>query len=369
MTFDFLLGPAALGFSQGLLRRLDPTRLCDDCRGLSGTEVNALGLAYALAAQGHTVCAWSYWTQEALCRTEKSCVHFLQLTEREHHIARADVAIAFHDPQPLRLWQARQKFVWHQTITPPDYLSMRYDTVDGYISATLHNAWWLSRYTPPEASWSVIANGWDFGTYCTPAPVPGRLVYHTSPERGLHVLLKAMPLIHARVPEAHLVIWCRLETAMEHHRALWEQIRDGLETCAPYVEVHGQGGSRNQVLQALAQAAVFAYPSEPNMPCEVMPMSVLEACAAGVPVVAAPSDKFEKAFGRAIDVSPSPPSGHLDAFVDRVCRVLTDPGWALSRRERGQHLANRLTLDKTASHLVSLCTRTKRQGRLSARSA
>jgi len=66
---DFLLGPAALGFSRGLLRRLDPARLCDDPRGLSGTEVNALGLAYALAAQGHTVRVWSYWTQEALCRT------------------------------------------------------------------------------------------------------------------------------------------------------------------------------------------------------------------------------------------------------------------------------------------------------------
>ncbi len=353
MTFDFLLGPYALGFLEGEVRRLNPLGLCDDPRGLSGTEVNALGLAHALADLGHEVRLWSSWTEE-VCREGAGRLLFRQLADGQSGPP-AEVAIAFHDPQPMRAWQAPYKLIWHQTVTPPEYVSMRRDQVDGYISATLHNAWCLSQYASPSTPWKVIANGWNFGTYCRPHPVPGRLFYHTSPERGLHVLLNALVLIQRQVPKAHLVVWCRLETARGHHDAIWQQIVTGLRACGESVEVHGEGGSRNQVLQALSTAQVFAYPSEPNAPCEVMPMSVLEACATGVPVVCAPSDKFDKAFGKAIDVCPAPPSAHLETFVAHVCRVLTEPRWAQTLRERGVHFAAKRTFNDAAAHLLEWC--------------
>ena len=127
MIFDFLLGPVALGTSHGVVRRLDPTRLGEDPRGLSGTEVNVLGLAFALARLGHEVRLYSHFAHEVVHETPTGRLLFRELTPRGCAPG-ADVAIAFHDPQPLRSWEAPCKFMWHQTVCPPDHLADRKST-------------------------------------------------------------------------------------------------------------------------------------------------------------------------------------------------------------------------------------------------
>lgn len=348
MLIDFLLSSYALGFSHGEVRRLDPARLCEDPRGLSGTEVNALGLAFTLARQGCGIRIVSEVVQTQLVDN----VLFDDFQGRWQWPS-ADLAIAFHDSTPLLTSEAPRKMVWHQTIQPLHSDRLPEESVDLYISATERNACLLGQLTGGKP-WAVIPNGWDFGQYHAYTPIPGRMIYHTSPERGLHVLLRALPTIRARVPSAHLDIWCRMETAQGHHPQIWAEIEQGLEVCKDYITVHPNGGSRNQVLAALAQASVFAYPSEPPMPCEVMPMAVMEACATGVPVVTAPSDGFEAAFGNALVNTLEPPSAHLESFTRCVCAVLDEPRLGQECGYVGKKWAQRHTFAASAQRFLEV---------------
>ncbi len=349
MILDFLLDKAALGFySNGEVRTLNPLSLCTDTRGLTGTEVNAFGLAHTLAGLGHHVRVWShYGIPEDIIHTtdEGGSLEYRNLPLRER-MALPDVAVAFHDARPIQWWQARLKVVWHQTIQPPFLKDAQYPCVDLYLSATNHNAAHLCQYTNGKP-WRVVPNGWDYGAYPQPQPVPGRLFYHTSPERGLHVLLKALPLIQREVPEAHLVAWSNLEH-IRAHPPQYHAILEGLEACNALVTLHPHGGSRQDVLASLATATLLAYPSEPPMPCEVMPVSIMEACALGVPVVTAPSDGFEKAFNGALLTSPSPPSRHLDAFVEKVVALLRNGALRDMRSRRERLWAAGVTFTRTA---------------------
>src|SRR6266850_1608154 len=350
MLFDFLLSPYALGHAQGQVRALDASALCLDPLGLTGTEVTAFGLARVLARQNHAVRFYTCWRVHGQILPGLSA----------HQIASgpvldeiADVAVAFHDASPLTGWPAAIRLAWHQTVTPPNSERMAQEPVDAYIACTDVSAQHLSKLTP-NIPWYTVSNGWDYGVYPLPRPVEGRIFYHTSAERGLHLLLNAYPLIRRRVHKAHLVVYTRLATVKDHHPDLWHAMEDEMYQPGMSLELHPEGASRNVVLEALSRAQVLAYPSEPNMPCEVMPLSVMEACALGVPVVTAPSDGFELAFDKAIDICPSPPSQHLETFAQHVVHVLTDYKWRHDLGRRGKMWARKHMFLHTAREFLTV---------------
>lgn len=357
MIFDFILSECALGFdTQGQVRALDPSRLCDDPRGLSGTEVNALGLAHALAAKGHVVRLYSFLTSPGL-RIVKMQDNLWAYDMRAALVLEpATVAIAFHDSRPLAAWRAQYKIAWHQTLAPPFAEHLFHPSINLYLSATMENAVHLCDHYAPQGLWGSIPNGWDFGEYPVfHEPIPGRLVYHTSAERGLWLLLEALPTIKAAVPETHLEIYCRRQYLTRCYPAVAQAITKALYPCQAYVTWHEEGVSRNAVLRALSAASVFAYPSEPPQPCEVMPMAVAEACALRVPVVTAPSSHFEDVFRNAgLMLCPTPPSEHLDIFAEHVIAMLTRPELQQKARSSATTWASAHTFSKLSEELLTL---------------
>ena len=349
MLFDFLLSAYSLGYSQGQVRAFDASALCTSPRGLTGTEVTMFGLAEKLASLGHAVRVYTCWKAEGVIAPRLEAYQIAAGYNGDD----ADVAVAFHDASPLSGWPAPIRLCWHQTVIPPHSERMAQEPVDAYIASTEVSAQHLSKLTP-DIPWYTVPNGWDYGLYPEARAVPGRIFYHTSAERGLHLLLKAYPLIRRRVHKAHLVVYTRLETVKNHHSALWHEIEDEMGQPGMSLELHPNGAARNVVLEALARAQVLAYPSEPDMPCEVMPLSVMEACALGVPVVTAPSDGFEQAYGNALDVCPSPPSTHLETFAQHVVEVLTNYYWRHDLGRRGNQWAKSHTFARTAQLFLAV---------------
>jgi len=350
MVFDFLLSAYSLGHTQGQVRALDATALCTSPRGLTGTEVTMFGLACALEKLGHIVRIFTYWIPESLLFSPD---HYYQIAAGPELDEIAHIAVAFHDASPLTGWPACVRLCWHQTVQPPFVERMALEPVDAYIASTDVSAQHLSRLTP-DTPWYTVPNGWDYGVYPEARAVPGRIFYHTSAERGLHLLLKAYPLIRRRVHKAHLVVYTRLETVQQHHPTLWHEIEDEMWQPGMSLELHPGGASRNVALEALSRAQVLAYPSEPDRPCEVMPLSVMEACSLGVPVVTAPSDGFELAFGNALDTCSSPPSEYLEEFAEHVIHMLTNYKWRHAFGRRGKQWARGYTFAHTAKQFLAV---------------
>lgn len=129
----------------------------------------------------------------------------------------------------------------------------------------------------------VLANpAPDFGEL-PPLPSGARLVTiaRLHPDKGLDVLLRALAELRAAAqPDAELVILGSPQTGWEQYPAklrydIHELGLDGAVTFA---------GQVSEVAPALFEAAVYVQPSRPRT--EVMPLAILEAMAAGRPIVA-----------------------------------------------------------------------------------
>lgn len=323
----------------------DPSRLCDDPRGLSGTEMPMFAMAFELSRMGHDVtvfsrfqAGWAYGLTEL---SENLPAAFLDLLEVSRQ-PEADIAIAFHDARRLKDWPAKRKVALHQSYEFPNERLDGWDFADLYLTATEACARYHTELRGKP--FHVVPNCWDFGTYKPWNPTPGRIVFTTSVDRGAHRLLEVFPEIRRRVPEAHIMMLSRGSPGL-----MGLTSTDGVTLLPPQ--------SRNQVLELLSTASVLAYPCDPPVRCEVFPMSVTEACAAGVPVVMTDDEGLRELFDGGPDFGPSIrecPSAWREDFVNRVCRALTEPDWAYALSKSGKRWAAPFTAEAATRRLLEV---------------
>jgi glycosyltransferase involved in cell wall biosynthesis len=316
----------------------DPSRLCDDPRGLSGTEMPMFAMADELSRRGHDVTVYSRFLSDGKSSYSPDRTRFSDLDWPKG--GEADIAIAFHDARRLKSWPAKRKVALHQSYEFPNERLDGWDFADTYLTATEACARYHTELR--GKAFHVVPNCWDFGTYHPWRPIPGRIVFTTSVDRGAHRLLEVFPEIRKRVPGAHIMMLSRGSPGLM-----------GLTSSDGVTLLPEQ--SRNQVLELLSTASVLAYPCDPPVRCEVFPMSVTEACAAGCPVVLAPKDQLEELFTGAVLMCPpvSQPKWQ-DAFVVGVTEVLTDPSFATHVSERGKQWALPFTAKNATDRLLEV---------------
>lgn len=325
----------------------DATDLAGAPHGLSGTEIPMFGMAFELSRMGHEVSVFSRFTpppRVSWMPTERQPA----FRDLDSPISQrgCDLAIAFHDGRRLDGWPAKRKALLAQCFLLPNRSQTAEfkdaDFADIYITATDHVARHLeSAYGWPKVH--VVPNAWDFGTYHQWKPIPGRVIYTTSLERGFHRLLEAFPLIKERVPEAHIVAFERGGPAVEKLKA---NPVEGVTLL--------KASSLNAVLEELSRAAVMAYPCDPSSPTEVFPLSILQACATGLPVVLAPDDNLEELFADGVMLSApvkQNPGSWLSDFVGRVVTMLRNEEAANYWSERGRRFAAPFTHEASTRKL------------------
>jgi glycosyltransferase involved in cell wall biosynthesis len=114
------------------------------------------------------------------------------------------------------------------------------------------------------------------------------------------------------------------------------------------VRVHVLGHVDDATLGALyAACAAFVYPSR----YEGFGLPVLEAMAAGAPVVASDGSSIPEAGG---DAALYAPPGDAAAFASALARVIRDAPLAAAMRERGRARAASMTWSRSARELVAV---------------
>jgi len=335
---------------------IDPRDPLNESVG-GGCRTAFIGIVKELGKLGHTVRAFSTFKERATINN----IQYLPIEELDNH-GSPNIMWACYDTRPLHGRSGMLRIGSHHTylqgVQPPfDYIDI--NTIPSQSALDLLKAFWA-----PHSTWKVLPNAvndvpiWN--------PIPGRVVYHTSPDRGLHFLIQIWPEIKSRVPEATLHIignhekWINetlsyggMENSEIAKRA--KKLRDNFEiankvggiTCLSNLP-------RHELLRELSQASVFAFPCSVVYPTETFSVSIMECCKIGVPVVLAPQDALESIYKGHVIMTQSPIEDNLHKFTNSVVYALQDQDLAQHYSKLGKELASNYTYERSGKVLSDI---------------
>ena len=207
---------------------------------------------------------------------------------------------------------------------------------------------------PRPEKWSVNylgcdgAGGADDAVRC-----PGRAVYCSSPDRGLHRVLEAWPSIKRNVPGATLRIFYRLAPwlrqfdttpyypPIERNRGRALYIEEALARLSDpkWGVTVLDSVSHDEVLREMREAEVLVHPCDSMSWSEGYSVTVADACASGCAPAISDADALGEVWR---DLDPVP-FGQWGQWRDHVVRLLTDEPYRRSINEKAAKLAQERT--------------------------
>jgi glycosyltransferase involved in cell wall biosynthesis len=172
-------------------------------------------------------------------------------------------------------------------------------------------------------------------------------------QKGLDVLLRAMPGVLEALPDARLMLAGREGQQTPLLRALTKQL--SLEGSVPFL------GVREDVPDLLAAADVFVFPSR----FEGFGGTLLEAMALQAPIVASDLAPIREVVGNQ-DVAVLVPPNNPSVLCQAVVATLLDHRTAARRTDRARaRFLRRFTIDQVADEMVAFYERAMSTGKAS----
>lgn len=369
MRLAFIFGPMSAGS-----RPFDFERIEDDPRGLTGTDNSFLGYASAMAARGHDVTIFA--SLQRFSTTWRGC-SVRPYEERRAVDGGWDAALSWNDIAPLgdvapSVLRVLDLQVNDFTYTRPQ----QHEAVDLYVAPSAPLARRLETMTPAPKPWRVVPNGCDPGAYTEGVKVPGRCIYASSADRGLHVVLEQWPRIRSAVPHAELRVFYHSlklwfsQIPLTEKSAEWNQREQGrrakiVRDLLPKLE--GQGVqvvgsvSRRQMAREYSEAEVLAFPVDTVSFTEGFAVAILEGCASGAVPVITDCDAIGEIYAGACPMVAV--RDRCDRFLDKErARTWSDTVIDVLRGERepwesrGRAFAERHAWPVLGQHLEAVLT-------------
>jgi glycosyltransferase involved in cell wall biosynthesis/predicted SAM-dependent methyltransferase len=237
------------------------------------------------------------------------------------------------------------------------------DNVDKFlVLSPWHQEFFCQHHgVPVEKTW-ITRDGVDLSRYAQELPrKPGKLIYSSSPDRGLDVLLHLFPRIRARVPYAELHVfygfnnWEKAIAARNDAkgRAWMEQIKEALKRDG--VVYRGRVGQAELVREELT-SELWVYPT---FFWETFCITAAEMMAAGLPVVTSDLAALSTTVGDAGIIIPGDcwSNEYQDRFVEECVRMLTDKKRWKEYSERSLEKAKQYTWDTLADEWLAMIQR------------
>lgn len=381
MKVGFVYGSFCLGSEQN---GFDFGNLWDDPRGLTGSELSFIRIAQELRARGHDVQIFTLPKPGSPDHLDDIPVRHLSTLPRTEESW--DALCSWNEAEVFRgVPKTGPRFVNLQINSVGHCLPGFDDLVDVWLSPSaahrermLRDEHLYGEMLPVDqrgrfrwtdgSKWEVLTNGCDPGLYGKVPKIPGRVIWASSPDRGLHWLLSCWPKIRQAVPHAHLRIFYKIEPWLKNmesvdcrlHPALAEQVRRAgyIREALRRLDGHGiellHSVSRNRIVREMSEAEVLAYPCDTVNWTEGFSVTLMEACAAGAVPVTTDVDALGSIYGGHVPVIKSPVGERLGEFSDVVVRALTDPPFRDGVRTRARGLADAYKWADIAVRLESL---------------
>jgi glycosyltransferase involved in cell wall biosynthesis len=301
---------------------------------MGGSEAAALSLALELAHQGHHVLMGAkvpYPTHGILSVCPVDMFPGAILAEAYDVLVSWDDVYLFrfalpHIPVKVICYQLNDTLV-----------GVFSHVVDAYFHPS---QWHADRFAevydvPKSRQYVGLTNG-TAPLPVTETPRANQVVWASSPDRGLHHLLRVWPQVREQVNDAELHIYYDMDkwlsivtTQMQQGRILCTTDR-ALEVKKRLVPLisgnmgvtyHG-GVSRARVNTAMLQAKVLAYPCDPIAPTEGFSMTTLEGWAAGCQVLVTDADALQELWGHRDGITCLPLPIDDDLWVNQIVKGL-----------------------------------------------
>lgn len=297
-------------------------------KGLGGSETAAIEMAKNLVACGHEVKVYA------------ECSGWFDGVDYRHHStftgAQCDVFIASRAPWAVDQFgpvDAKLKLLWVHDIHCGELSAQmerwlyKFDRV--LCLSEWHRAFFCQTYPTVHADRVVVTrNGIDPARFTDETPKRNRMVFSSSPNRGLLPLLHNFQEIRRRVPDAELDIFYGFDTWETMARARGAQAE--LEEIARYrtaidqavraggVHWHGKR-PQTDLAAAFAEAKVWGYLTGfPETSC----ISAMEAMAAGAVPVCSRFAALGETVKHGILIDSDENAARR--FVDECVRMMTD---------------------------------------------
>lgn len=376
----------ALIFSPWLLAHrptgIDFSQVFTDPRGTTGSEYGLARIAEELVKLGHEV--------EIFTRSPSESWRGMRIRpwEERNFVDRSyDTAISFNIPDDLRACGAR----FHATIFWLNNFSFCQPGFgrhcDLFVSpSNAHREMALSswktlqdgsHYDARPEQWTWLPLGVDPEKYGKEAKIPGRVIYCSSPDRGLHHLLAEWPAIKAAVPHASLHIFYRLMPWVEDmlkipesHEGMRENrrravlIAEGLKATEGMDVTIRDAVSREQIQIEQDRAEVMAYPCDTMIWSEGWSCSTHEGCIAKACPIITDCDAFAEVYQGVVPMVSMKRENWRAEWRDLVVAALKDESFRADVNATAYEWAKTRTWENTARmFLEQIEARRKEVGR------
>jgi len=317
---------------------VNPDEIWTSSRGLTGSELTCFMFATELAKRGHSVTVFSNFTKIGKIG-DVICCHYGEWAST-YHSHEWNALCSFMTPEPLKIANPSAFRLFDQQVSDFKLCEPGWESYVDLLCPLSHShARYMRSLTSfPSEKWRVINNGVDTSIFKPGDKIPGKMVWASSHDRGLHWLLEAFPKIKRRVPHAELHVFYNFaglqhlynipeNESSPHMRELGQRSRYTVEALHRLRE-HGvfarDSVSREIIRDEMASAELLAYPCDPVHYTETFGVTVLEACASGAVPVLCAADAFDELWSEVCPNVPAPYSAHKQEYEDLVVNMLTD---------------------------------------------
>lgn len=370
MKIEFIYGPFSSGnkkFSFG--KNYDGSdKLLDAPQGLSGSEFSCFSYAKEMSLLGHDVSLILPLSEDS--DKEWHGVRLYPLSRLAEGREAPDVFYSWNEPNMLQFTPSTKLRVVNQQLNDFGYCVENFDNyVDLYTSPSRHHLEYVSQFTPNKNKWQVISNGCDLSLHNPLATKRvGSVIWTSSPDRGLHLLLQEWEKIKRSVPSANLRIFYNFDNwfnslkninensnfIMQEFKRRADYIAEALDKLKSLDVSHYKGVSKKAISKEMDEAMVLGFLCDTPTYTEGFSCASVEAMASGVFPVLSEQDALKQIYGNVSPMIKTPTSQHAEEGSDLIIKALTDKKYFYEVTEKTTRFAKQFDYKELAKILEQI---------------